>query len=220
MSNSQRDVEAAFAQCPLIAILRGITPQDALAVGEVLVEAGFTMIEVPLNSPDAFASIKILAAGLAGKAVVGAGTLMVPADAARLAELGAHLAVMPHFDPALVAAAKAAGLWCAPGVATPSEGFAALAAGADALKLFPAEAMPPAVIRAWRAVFPQATRFLPVGGIDVSNIPAYRAAGASGFGIGSTLFKPGKPVSDIARDARALMAAMPQPALGTARATR
>lgn len=201
------DIETAFARCPMVAILRGLKPEEALDVGGVLLDAGFTLIEVPLNSPEPFQSIARLARRYGDDAVFGAGTVMTPGDVDRLADSGGRLVVMPHSDPVIIRAAKAAGLWCGPGVATPTEGFAALAAGADALKLFPADALPPAVLKAWRSVFPKSTRFLPVGGIDATNMRAYLAAGADGFGIGSTLFKPGKPLADIKRDAKILIAA-------------
>ena len=146
--------ESAFTALPLVAILRGLVPDEAEAVGAALVGAGFRLIEVPLNSPDPFASIGKLARALGPEVVVGAGTVLDPADVGRLEEAGGRLVVMPHGDPEVIRAAKAAGLACLPGVATPTEGFAALKAGAAALKLFPAEVMGPATLTAWRAVFP------------------------------------------------------------------
>ncbi|MFG1427450.1 2-dehydro-3-deoxy-6-phosphogalactonate aldolase [Roseixanthobacter glucoisosaccharinicivorans] len=196
----------AMARCPLVAILRGLKPEEALDVGAALVDAGIAIIEVPLNSPDPLRSIALLAERFGTDTLIGAGTVMSPADVTDVAQAGGRLIVMPHSDGEVIRAAKAAGLVCTPGVATPTEAFAALRAGADALKLFPAEGLPPQVLRAWRAVM-LGVRLLPVGGIDASNMAAYHAAGADGFGLGSALYKPGKPVEAIARDAAALVAA-------------
>lgn len=196
------DFDAALAALPLVAILRGLRPDEAAAIGEALVEAGFRLIEVPLNSPEPFRSIETLAKRLAERAVVGAGTVTTAAEVARLADAGGRLLVSPHFDAEVVRAGKAAGLVAVPGVATPSEGFAALRAGADALKLFPAEALPPAVLKAWRAVFPPAVRLLPVGGIGPDSLAPYAAAGASGFGLGSALYRPGMGPRDVGASAR------------------
>ena len=202
------ELDAALAACPLIAILRGITPAEAEPVGAALFDAGFRVIEVPLNSPDPFASIGLLARRFSTRAVIGAGTVLDIASAAEVARAGGRLIVMPHADLAVVRAAKAAGLFVAPGIATPTEAFAALAAGADALKLFPAEMLGPPVVKAMLAVLPKGTRLIPVGGITPQNIPAYRAAGATAFGIGSMLYAPGKPSVDVARDAAALIGAV------------
>ena len=139
---------------PLVAILRGLRPEEAVPIGEELLAAGFRILEVPLNSPDPFTSIARLAEALGDRALIGAGTVLSEGDVARLAAAGGRLCVMPHGDVAIIRAAKARGLVCLPGVATPTEAFAALAAGADGLKLFPAEALPPAVGRAWRAAAP------------------------------------------------------------------
>jgi 2-dehydro-3-deoxyphosphogalactonate aldolase len=200
-----QSIESALGECPLIAILRGIGPAESIPVGKILIRAGFTLIEVPLNSPDPFVSIAALADRFGGQALIGAGTVLSVEAVARLETAGGRLAVMPHSDMSVIRAAKAKGLICAPGVATVTEAFAALAAGADALKLFPAEAMPPNVVKAWRAVLPADIMLLPVGGIGVHNMAAYQAAGANGFGIGSTLYKPGKAHGDIARDATDLI---------------
>ncbi|MFG1188437.1 2-dehydro-3-deoxy-6-phosphogalactonate aldolase [Xanthobacter flavus] len=196
----------ALAACPLVAILRGLKPEEALDIGAALVGAGFTIIEVPLNSPQPLESIRILADAFGDRALIGAGTVLTLEDVAAVKAAGGQLIVMPHADLAVVRAAKAAGLVCTPGVATPTEAFAARAAGADALKLFPAEGIPPHLVKAWRAVLTDIP-LLPVGGIDTTNMAAYRAAGAEGFGIGSALFKPGKAVEAIAADAHALVAA-------------
>jgi 2-dehydro-3-deoxyphosphogalactonate aldolase len=188
---------------PLIAILRGLTPAEALPIGLALAEAGLRIIEVPLNSPDPLRSIEMLARELGGSCLIGAGTVLSAAQVQQVADAGGRLIVMPHGDAAVIRSAKARGLACAPGIATPTEGFAALAAGADALKLFPAELLTPAVLKALRAVFPADTLFLPVGGITPQNLGAYVAAGASGFGLGSALYKPGMTVAQVKANALA-----------------
>ena len=201
------DLRAALKQCPIAAILRGVTPDEIDAIGDALVEAGITIIEVPLNSPDPFESIKRLAARHGARALVGAGTVLDRADVARVSAVGGRLVVAPNFDADVVRATKAAGLASLPGVMTPSEGFAALTAGADGLKLFPAEIIPPAVFKAWRAVFPADTLLLAVGGVTVDNLKSYADAGASGYGIGSALYKPARPANEVGKLARALVAA-------------
>lgn len=201
------ELRGALDTCPLIAILRGIRPQEAEAVGDVLVEAGYRIIEVPLNSPEPLRSIEILARRLAPAAVIGAGTVMRADDVRRVREAGGRLIVMPHGDLDVVRAAKAQGLACTPGIMTPTEAFAALAAGADGLKLFPAEMIPPVAVKALRAVLDPQVRLIPVGGIGTSNMAAYWQAGANGFGIGSSLYKPGKSAVEVARDGKALAAA-------------
>lgn len=200
-------LEQALSECPLAAILRGITPAECDAVGAALVDAGFRFIEVPLNSPDPFTSIGILAERFGARALIGAGTVMSEGDVEQVAKAGGRIIVMPHSDPVVIKAAKQRGLACLPGVATPTEAFAALAAGADALKLFPAEAIPPAIVKAWRAVLPATARLFPVGGIGADNMKVYLEAGAAGFGIGSSLYKPGKSADAVGQDARALVAA-------------
>lgn len=202
------DLDSAFVRCPLVAILRGLKPSEAEAVGYELVAAGFTMIEVPFNSPEPLRSIETLSRVHGDHALIGAGTVMTTAEADLVKAAGGRLIVSPHCDPALIAHAKAIGLACVPGVATPSEAFAALRAGADALKAFPAEAIGPAVIKAWLAVLPPATRILPVGGIGCDNMPAYWAAGARGFGLGSSLYKPGDTAAGVRSKAQAMIAAM------------
>jgi 2-dehydro-3-deoxyphosphogalactonate aldolase len=159
----------------------------------------------PASNP--FESIKLLAARHGAHALIGAGTVLGTADVARVNDAGGRLIVAPNFDAEVVRAAKAAGLAALPGVMTPSEGFDALQVGADGLKLFPAEIIPPAVFKAWRAVFPADALLLAVGGVGVDNVGAYREAGASGYGIGSALYKPGRPVVEIKKLARALVAA-------------
>lgn len=195
-------------ECPLVAILRGIRPDEADAIGDALVETGFTIIEVPLNSPDPVASIGRLARRFDGRAVVGAGTVLRKQDVAAVADAGGRLIVMPHADGEVVREAKRLGLSAVPGFATPTEAFAMIAAGADALKLFPAEASSPAVLKALRAVLPTDMPVLPVGGIDEASLARWIAAGAAGFGIGSSLFKPGSTAADVRRRGYAFMDAL------------
>lgn len=188
----------ALEALPLVAILRGVEPEEAVAVGAALVAAGFTTIEVPLNSPRPYDSIRALAVALGDRALVGAGTVLDPAMVDRVAEAGGRLIVMPHADTVVIRAAKAAGLYAVPGFATPTEAFAALAAGADALKLFPAEASPPHVLKAMRAVLPKGIAVLPVGGITPEAMAEYVRAGANGFGLGSALYRRGSTPADVA----------------------
>ena len=206
MSTSM-DFAEAMTALPLVAILRGVKPDEAVAVGEALVTEGFRLIEVPLNSPEPLESIRRLAQALAGRAVVGAGTVLKPADVDGVADAGGALIVMPHTDVEVIARAKARGLVAMPGFATPSEAFAGLNAGADALKLFPAEANPPAVLKAMKAVLPKTVAVLPVGGIAPESMAAYVGAGAGGFGLGSALYKPGATAAEVAARARAFVAA-------------
>jgi 2-dehydro-3-deoxyphosphogalactonate aldolase len=182
--------ETALTQLPLVAILRGLQAHEALAMGAALSSTGWTLIEVPLNSPDPLTSIAILASSLP-QALVGAGTVLTPADVRNVHAAGGQLVVSPNFNPAVVREAVRLGLVCLPGIMTASEAFAALEAGATGLKLFPSEMISPAVVRALRAVLPADTRVFPVGGITPENMHSYLAAGASGFGIGSALYKPG-----------------------------
>jgi 2-dehydro-3-deoxyphosphogalactonate aldolase len=190
----------------IVAILRGLTPPEALDIGHALVRSGVRIIEVPLNSPEPYRSIEILARALEGRALIGAGTVLRPEEADRIADAGARLMVAPNFDAAVLARCRARGLVTMPGVATPSEGFAALAAGADGLKLFPGEMLGPPVLKAWRAVFPSGTPMFPVGGVGEHNLAAYRNAGAAGAGIGSSLYAPGVGAAEVGRRAAALVA--------------
>lgn len=199
------DLQQAMEELPLVAILRGLRPQEARDIGAALVDAGFRLIEVPFNSPDPLASIETLARSFGDVALIGAGTVLSPDAARATVSAGGRIVVMPHSDGEVIRAAKRAGAWCLPGVATPTEAFAALAAGADALKLFPGEALPPPVLKAWKAVLPPATMLLPVGGVTPDRIADYVAAGAAGFGIGSALYKPGMPPADIAGRASAFV---------------
>jgi 2-dehydro-3-deoxyphosphogalactonate aldolase len=191
-----------LAAFPLVAILRGLRPENAQAVGGALVEAGFRIIEVPLNSPEPFRSIEIMAKKLGPEVLVGAGTVLEPDDVLRIRDAGGRLVVMPHSDAAVIERAVALGLACTPGVATPTEAFAALKAGATALKIFPAEILPPAAGTAWRAVLPKDTLLLPVGGITPESMAAYAAAGADGFGLGSALFTPSATPATVRENAR------------------
>ncbi|MEL1264453.1 2-dehydro-3-deoxy-6-phosphogalactonate aldolase [Pseudoxanthomonas putridarboris] len=188
---------------PLVAILRGLTPREAPAIGAALFDAGFRVLEVPLNSPQPLESIRLLAGTFGDRCLVGAGTVLTPRAVDEVAQAGGCLIVMPHADTAVIRAAHAAGLVCTPGVVTPTEAFAALRAGADALKLFPAEQLPPPVLKAWLSVLPTGTALLPVGGITPERMAAYRATGAAGFGIGSALYAPGMDAAEVARRAHA-----------------
>jgi len=198
---------AASAQLPLVAILRGITLGESVEIGRRLYEAGFRLIEVPLNSPEPFKSIAAIRQSLPDDTLVGAGTVLTVDQVRELKDSGGDLTVMPHADTAVIRAAKAAGMACTPGVVTPTEAFAALAAGADALKIFPAEMVTPAILKAIRVVLPKGTRLLPVGGITPDNMQPYLEAGATGFGLGSALYKPGMTVDDVAAVARQFVAA-------------
>lgn len=204
-----------LAPLPLVAVLRGITPGEVNAIGAVLADSGFRILEVPLNSPDPFTSIARLARGFGARCLVGAGTVLRVADVARVADAGGQLIVMPHGDVAIVREAKRLGLVCLPGVATTTEAFAALDAGADGLKMFPAEQLAPAVLKAWRAVLPKETLVFPVGGIRPDNMAPYWAAGASGFGTGSNLYQPG-----AAADAVRAVAAQYAAGFGALKASR
>jgi 2-dehydro-3-deoxyphosphogalactonate aldolase len=203
MSQQLRD---CLRRLPLIAILRGMIPEEAPAVLAAL--AGFSILEVPLNSPRPLESIAYLVRHARPDVLIGAGTVLTEADVDGVASTGAKLIIAPNFAPAVVAAAKARGLIALPGVATPTEAFAALAAGADGLKMFPGELLPPVAVKAWRAVLPRDTLLVPTGGVTPENIAAYRAAGADGFGIGSALYKPGMARDDLAQKAAAFVAAI------------
>ena len=198
----QTTLTTFMARMPLIAILRGIKPTEAAEVARTLVDAGFTIIEVPLNSPEPFDSIRAIADECGEDVLVGAGTVMSPQQVRDVKSAGGRLIVMPHSDAEVILAAKAEGMIAAPGIMTPSEAFAALKNGADALKLFPAEASPPNVLKAMLAVLPAGTSVVPVGGIDPDNLASYWNVGAKGFGLGSALYKPGKAIDTIASDAK------------------
>jgi len=200
--------DAAFASCPLIAILRGVRPDEVVAIGEELVAAGFTLIEVPMNSPDPLDSVARLVAALGDRAMIGAGTVLTVDQVAAMRDAGGRMVISPNTNIDVIRASAAAGLVSLPGIATPSEAFAALGAGATALKLFPAEAVSPTVLKAMRAILPSDLRVLPVGGIVPEGMAAWRQAGAAGFGLGSALYKPGMTAGEVGARARAFIAAL------------
>lgn len=204
--NPHAKFAAALRSLPLVAILRGLPVADAASIGAALVGAGWQLIEVPLNSPQPLRSIEVLAAAHPN-ALVGAGTVLTAQQVREVHAAGGRLVVSPNFDAGVVAAALGSGMVCLPGVTTASEAFAALAAGASALKLFPAEMITPAVVKALRAVLGTDTVLLPVGSITPAGMAAYRRAGADGFGLGSALYQPGMDAAGVARNARAFIAA-------------
>jgi 2-dehydro-3-deoxyphosphogalactonate aldolase len=196
----------ALKSLPLIAILRGLTPAEAEPIGQALVSSGWTLIEVPLNSPQPLDSIAAMVSAFP-QALIGAGTVLTPNDVRNVYAAGGQLIISPNFNPAVVAEAVRLGLVCLPGVMTASEAFAALDAGAAGLKIFPAEMASPAVVKALRAVLPTDVLVLPVGGITPDNMRAYLDAGANGFGIGSALYKPGMRVEAVIANATKFIAA-------------
>ena len=197
------DIRDYLKACPLVAIIRGVTPDEAEAIGAAIFAAGIRIIEVPLNSPDPLASIRKLSASLGDRALVGAGTVLDPAQVAEVKDAGGRLIVSPSTDPAVIRAAVAAGLVSCPGYFTPSEAFNAIAAGANALKLFPAEGATPAVLRAQKAVLPKEVPVIVVGGVRPDSMRSWLDAGADGFGLGSGLYKPGQSPPETAEKARA-----------------
>jgi 2-dehydro-3-deoxyphosphogalactonate aldolase len=202
----------ALSPLPLLAILRGLPAAEAASVADRLLLAGLRVLEVPLNRPGAIDSLRALVQRVGSRGLVGAGSVFGPEQVADVVAAGGRFVVMPHGDPRVIEACRRAGLPCVPGVATPSEAFAALAAGADALKLFPAQALPPAIVAAWRAVLPPPTWLIMVGGITTESILPYRAAGAQGFGLGSVIYQPGRSLDDVERAARSFVAAWSLPA--------
>lgn len=203
--------DAAFKRCSLVAILRGVSPSEVVDIGAVLLDAGFSLIEVPLNSPDPLDSIARLAKAFADRAVIGAGTVLRTQDVAAVQDAGGTMIISPNANVDVIAATARAGLVSLPGIATPTEAFAALDAGATALKLFPAEAASPAVLKAMLAVLPAGLRVLPVGGITPDNLAGWLNAGAAGFGLGSALYKPGQSPDQVAISARKFIAALTAP---------
>jgi 2-dehydro-3-deoxyphosphogalactonate aldolase len=201
------EFDAAFARCPLIAILRGVKPDEVEAIGDALVAAGFTLIEVPMNSPDPLDSVSRLAKRFAGRAIIGAGTVLRVEQVQAVADAGGTMIISPNANLDVIRASAAAGLVSLPGILTPSEAFAALDAGATALKLFPAEAASPTVLKAMRAVLTEA-RILPVGGVSPDTMAPWQAAGAPGFGLGSALYKVGMSAEEVGANARVFVAAL------------
>ena len=197
-----------LAACPLIAIIRGVTPGEAEAVGEAILSAGIRIIEVPLNSPDPLASIERLAARFGDEALIGAGTVLDPEDVKRVARAGGRIIVSPSTDAAVIKQTWDEGLVSAPGFFTPSEAFVALKAGAHALKLFPAEAAAPAVAKSIKAVLPPGIPLIIVGGVRPDTMRPWLDAGASGFGLGSGLYKPGQSAAETGEKARAYLAGL------------
>lgn len=200
--------DAAFARCPLVAILRGVAPHEVEPIGDALVAAGFTIIEVPLNSPDPLDSIARLAKRLAGRAIIGAGTVLRVEDVDTVGAAGGTVIIAPNANVRVIAAAAECGYVAMPGIATPTEAFAALEAGAAALKLFPAEAASPAVLKAMRAILPKDTRILPVGGIVPEVLAEWTKVGAAGFGLGSALYAPGMSADEVGARATKFVAAL------------
>lgn len=197
-----------LAQCPLVAIIRGVAPGEAEAVGRAIFDAGIRIIEVPLNSADPFASIRALSAAFGEQALIGAGTVLDPAQVAEVKGAGGRLIVSPDTNPAVIGAAVAAGMVSTPGYFTPSEAFAALRAGAHGLKLFPAEAASPAVLKSQLAVIPRAVPVLVVGGVRPDNMQPWLDAGAAGFGLGGGLYVAGQSVEDTSAKASAYVAGL------------
>ena len=206
--NARQIFDRYFSNCPLVAIIRGVTPPEAAEIGGALFEGGIRIIEVPLNSPEPLSSIEKLAGELGEEALVGAGTVLEPADVRRVRDCGGRLVVSPNMNPAVISATVEAGLVSCPGVFTPTEAFAALANGAHALKLFPAEAASPKVVKAVRAVLPKQVRLLVVGGVTPESVGRWLDSGADGFGLGGGLYKPGQTAEETLRKARAYVEAV------------
>ncbi|WP_419758006.1 2-dehydro-3-deoxy-6-phosphogalactonate aldolase [Acidisoma sp.] len=192
---------------PLIAILRGVRPDEVIPICAALEAEGVAIVEVPLNSPNPMESIRLLAQNFGDRLLIGAGTVMTPAQVEEIAGVGGRLIVTPHADPEIVQTAKRLNMFAAPGFFTPAEAFSLLRAGADCIKLFPAEGSNPAALRGMRAIFPPGTMVIPVGGIAPDNIRIWHEAGAAGYGIGSSIYKPGDTPEIVSRKAAALVAA-------------
>jgi len=202
------DFRLYFAECPLVGIVRGVTPDEAEAIAQALYDGAIRIIEVPLNSPEPFESIRIIAGRFGDRVLVGAGTVLNPADVSRVAQAGGRLVVSPNTNTAVIEATVAAGLVSSPGYFTPSEAFEAIRAGAHAIKLFPAEAASPAVVKSQRAVLPKDVPLVVVGGVTPESIPGWMAAGADGFGLGGGLYKSGQDPRTTLEKARAYVAAV------------
>ena len=207
MSDAE-DFRRYFAECPLVAIIRGVTPADAEATARAIFDGGIRIIEVPLNSPQPFDSIQIVARALGDRALIGAGTVLDTDDVRRVQGVGGRLIVAPNMNEDVVRATVDAGMVSSPGFFTPTEAFAAIEAGALALKLFPAEAASPAVVKALKAVLPKDIPLIAVGGVRVENMREWLDAGTDGFGLGSGLFKPGQDPGETLEKTRAFVAAV------------
>jgi 2-dehydro-3-deoxyphosphogalactonate aldolase len=195
-------------ECPLVAIIRGVTPDGAEAIGDAIYEAGIRIIEVPLNSPEPLHSIERLASRFGERMLVGAGTVLEPGRVSEVAAAGGRIIVSPNANPEVIAASVAAGLVSAPGYYTPTEAFAAIAAGANALKLFPAENASPAVLKSQLAVIPTDIPVLIVGGVKPDSMRSWLDAGATGFGLGGGLYKPGQSAAETLGKASAYVAGL------------
>jgi 2-dehydro-3-deoxyphosphogalactonate aldolase len=202
------DVKAWLARSPLVAILRGVQPAEVESIGSALERAGISIVEVPLNSPRPLESISILSRSFGDRMLIGAGTLTTPSQVDEVAAAGGRLVVTPHADTAIVRVAKGAGLFACPGFFNPTEAFALLDAGADAIKLFPAEVLGPPMLKALRAVLPASAVVIPVGGVDVDQVAPWMAAGALGLGVGSSIYRPGDGAAVVEAKGRALVAAV------------
>jgi 2-dehydro-3-deoxyphosphogalactonate aldolase len=206
---SARDLfERYFRQCPLIGIIRGVTPDEALATARALFDGGIRIIEVPLNSPDPLTSIRTISGALGDDALVGAGTVLTVDDVETVKQAGGRLVVSPNMNPEVIGATAERGMVSCPGIFTPTEGFAALRAGATVIKLFPAEAASPKVLKAIRAILPRDAVVLVVGGVTPESMKAWQNAGANGFGLGGGLYKPGQSPEDTLAKARAYVEAL------------
>ncbi len=196
------------AECPIIAILRGITPDEIIAVGDALISAGIRIIEIPLNSPDPFESIRRLSVSVSDRALVGAGTVLSIGDVTDVRRAGGQLVVSPNTDPSVIAATLDASMVSIPGYFTPSEAFTAIRAGAHAIKLFPAEATTPSVLKAQRAVLPKHVPVLIVGGVTADDAGEWLNAGADGFGLGGALYRPGHSAAEVKQNAAEFVGAL------------
>jgi 2-dehydro-3-deoxyphosphogalactonate aldolase len=206
--SAAEDFRRYFAECPLVAIIRGVTPADSEAIAGALYEGGIRIIEVPLNSPDPLESIRIISRAYGDRALIGAGTVLDAEDVSRVADAGGRLVVSPNTNVSVIEATLAAGMVSSPGYFTPSEAFAAIRAGAQSIKLFPAEAASPAVVRAQKAVLPKDVPLIVVGGVTPESVPEWLAAGADGFGLGGGLYKPGQDAAATLEKARAYVTAV------------